>query len=155
MFDQHNSLTPEQRLLFPYSIAEGLLTTLTEWRKTGLLVVISASANNKYFLKVASDNKWPQFIMDNGFNEEEFNAWAKQENFFPGVNLADIKYWTNLIPYLPIFGVVSILFCCFVFNCYFYFYFVNSFDYNYIRVELGAFSGSESKRNNRRFNISE
>jgi len=79
--------------------------------------VISASANNKYFLKVASDNKWPQFIMDNGFNEEEFNAWAKQENFFPGVNLADIKYWTNLIPYLPIFGVVSILFCCFIFNC--------------------------------------
>jgi hypothetical protein len=73
------------------------------WRTPDTLLVLAASANNKYFLKVASDNKWATFIMNKGYENAEFEAWAAQEKFFPGVDLSKVAYWTNSIPYPPFF----------------------------------------------------
>lgn len=60
--------------------------------------VISASANNEYHLKVASDNEWPQFVINHGFSSEEFQVWEDKNNFFKGQDLERIEYYTSRIP---------------------------------------------------------
>ena len=71
----------------------------TYWKRNTLLI-ISASANNDYFLKVAEDNKWPTKIINKGYTTEEFNSWAIQNNFFNNnPNLFELCYWTGNIPY--------------------------------------------------------
>jgi hypothetical protein len=83
--------------IFPFKIIEHDLPA--HWKKQAL-VVISASANNVYHLKVASDNHWPEFTINHGFNDEEFDCWVKENNFFQGnQQLADVEYWTSRIPY--------------------------------------------------------
>jgi len=62
------------------------------------LVIISASANNEYHLKVASDNQWPQFVINRGFSSEEFQVWADKNNFFKGQDFERIEYYTSRIP---------------------------------------------------------
>lgn len=79
VFDQHNGMSAETRKQFPFSLVESVLPDF--WHSA--LVVISASANNSYHLKVASDNKWPEFTMNHGFTDEEFLSWVKINNFFP------------------------------------------------------------------------
>lgn len=87
-------------------LAEVTLPAAHQWKQNNAVVVLSASANNEYVLKVASDNKWPLFIMNKGFDEVELAAWFKQENFFPSVeDKSDVQYWTNSIPYLLQFAL--------------------------------------------------
>jgi hypothetical protein len=97
IFDQHNGLTFEQRQTFPFKIVEHILPASLSWKRA--LVVISASANNEYYLKVASDNHWPQFVMNHGFSTEEFQEWVKINNFFIGQDLERVEYYTSRIPY--------------------------------------------------------
>jgi len=97
VFDQHNGLSVTQRTAFPFNLVESVLPSLTAWKSA--LVVISASANNEYHLKVASDNHWPQFIINNGYSEEEWKAWIQRNLFFEKENLSQVEHWTQLIPY--------------------------------------------------------
>jgi hypothetical protein len=61
---------------------------------------VSASANNEYHLKVASDNMWPQFIINNGYDEDEFQAWVKEFKFFENdPKLQEVQNLTRCIPY--------------------------------------------------------
>lgn len=62
-------------------------------------MVISASANNVYHLKVASDNHWPEIIINHGFTNREFQEWVQQNKFFTKEDLHDVEYWTSCIPY--------------------------------------------------------
>ena len=67
VFDQHNSLTPELRSTFPYSLPEARLLRIPQLRGVGM-VVISASANNEYQLKVALQQPpLPTFQINRGF----------------------------------------------------------------------------------------
>lgn len=99
MFDQHNGLKTAQRLQFPFSVVEGFLPSVQEWKLNKALVVVSASANNQYFLKAAYDNYWPTFVMQKGFDEKEFTSWAGAEHFFVGQDLTSIEHWTGRVPY--------------------------------------------------------
>ncbi len=91
-------MSTEQRQAYPFRIIEADLPSSAEWHSA--LVVISASANNSYHLKVASDNEWPNFIINHGFTNDEFNSWVAANNFFPGDPLLeDVMYWTSCIPY--------------------------------------------------------
>lgn len=94
--------------MFPYLLAEVTLPAAHQWKQNNATVVLSASANNSYVLKVASDNKWPLFIMNKGFSEDEIASWFKQENFFPGLDKSDAVYWTNSMPYLSYFALPGI-----------------------------------------------
>ena len=49
-FDQHNGLTPQLREQMPFSMVEHLLPSRWEFG----LVMVSASANNSYYLKVSN-----------------------------------------------------------------------------------------------------
>jgi hypothetical protein len=98
VFDQHNGLTEDNRKKFPFRIIEADLPSSGEWKDA--LIVVSASANNSYYLKVASDNEWPEFTITHGYSDEEFDVWVKNEYFFDGdPALKDVRYWTNKIPY--------------------------------------------------------
>jgi hypothetical protein len=98
VFDQHNSLKPELRTKFPFSVVESLLPYLADWKLNKALVVVSASANNSYFLKVAADERWPDFPMSKCFSESEFDAWVVKEGFFVGLDHDSVKHWTSLVP---------------------------------------------------------
>eukprot|EP01132_Coremiostelium_polycephalum_P003128 gene3128-3910_t len=96
IFDQHNGISIEQRSSYPFSIAERYL--VTNFPANSRMVIISASANNKYYLKVVKDDEWPRFTMDSGFTDTEFNHWAAYHSFdYPNM-LELIKTWTDLIP---------------------------------------------------------
>jgi hypothetical protein len=96
VFDQHNGMSAETRRQFPFSLVESILPDF--WHSA--LVVISASANNSYHLKVASDNKWPEFTMNHGFTDDEFLSWINANSFFPGdPALEYVKQRTACIPY--------------------------------------------------------
>lgn len=99
VFDQHNGISPYNRTLFPFSIVEDALPSSEYWKKA--LIVVSASANNSYYLKVASQHSWPEFTLFWGFNSDEFQAWVTKEQFFEGDPiLGQVAYWTGCIPYL-------------------------------------------------------
>jgi hypothetical protein len=94
IFDQHNALTEDERQRFPFELPE-FLPSMLPWIEAKTLVVISASANNEYYLKVASKGNWPQFILDEGFTHEEFGVWVKENKFFEGdENLPNVEYQT-------------------------------------------------------------
>ena len=98
IFDQHNALTEAERQTFPFKLPESLPSILS-WSEAKTLVVISASANNEYYLKVASKGDWPQFILNEGFTDDEFRTWTKESKFFPDdENLSDVSYVTANIP---------------------------------------------------------
>ncbi|EGG24352.1 hypothetical protein DFA_06502 [Cavenderia fasciculata] len=97
VFDQHHSLTDEQRLTFPLCIIEGSLVTSSLWSR--LLVVISGSANNRYALKVATDGQWPIFPFNNGFTDDEYNKWAITKKIINDQDTFDkVKSVTSFIP---------------------------------------------------------
>jgi hypothetical protein len=37
-------------------------------------------------------------FFNDGFTKEEFDIWAKANQFFDGEDLADVEFWTNRIP---------------------------------------------------------
>jgi len=89
VFDQHNSLTPEMRKTFPYSLPESGLLHVSQLRGVGM-VVISASANNEYFLKVAaSEPPWPMQLVTSGFDIGEMNTFLRHEHMFADALLND------------------------------------------------------------------
>ena len=53
---------------------ESFLPSTAAWKSA--LIVISASANNEYYLKVAAKGEWPQFIMNEGYADEEWEVDA-------------------------------------------------------------------------------
>jgi hypothetical protein len=105
VFDQHNSLTPEMRASFPFSLPEAGLLCVSQLRGVAM-VVISASANNEYYLKVASEQpSWPQIIVTDGFraagSPSELDVFLQENDLFPDASLADIatlRYETNCSP---------------------------------------------------------
>jgi hypothetical protein len=89
VFDQHNSLTAEMRKAFPYSLPESGLLHVSQLRGVGM-VVISASANNEYFLKVAaSEPPWPMHLVTSGFDIGEMNTFLRNEHMFVDALLND------------------------------------------------------------------
>ena len=89
VFDQHNSLTPEMRKAFPYSLPEAGLLHVSQLRGVGM-VVISASANNEYFLKVAaSQPPWPTRTVTSGFDLDELRVFLSRELMFQDAPLSD------------------------------------------------------------------
>jgi hypothetical protein len=81
VFDQHNSLTPEMRTKFPYSLPESQLLRVSQLRGVGM-VVISASANNEYFLKLATlEPPLPTRLVTSGFDFDELRVFMQHERF--------------------------------------------------------------------------
>jgi hypothetical protein len=63
--------------------------------------VVSASANNEYYLKVANDGRWPQLIFNRGFTDAEVASWCAANGLpspadEPAMN--DVLLWTSSIP---------------------------------------------------------
>ena len=82
VFDQHNSLTPEMRTTFPYSLPESQLLRVSQLRGVGM-VVISASANNEYFLKLATmEPPLPSRLVTSGFDDQELRVFMQHERMF-------------------------------------------------------------------------
>ena len=82
VFDQHNSLTPEMRTKFPYSLPESQLLRVSQLRGVGM-VVISASANNEYFLKLATlEPPLPTRLVTSGFDDKELGVFVQHERLF-------------------------------------------------------------------------
>jgi len=103
VFDQHNSLTPEMRKTFPYSLPEAGLLYVSQLRGVGM-VVISASANNEYFLKVAaSEPPWPTRTVTSGFDLDELRTFLLHEHVFEDTPLNEdeifqLRVATNCYP---------------------------------------------------------
>jgi len=102
-FDQHNALSAEQRQRFPFSLPELELESLQSLVGVASLIV-SASANNEFYLKVVAKNLWPIYSVTNGFAYNEHDAkcevkvWLKYYNLFHEAPLEQLLYWTNCIP---------------------------------------------------------
>eukprot|EP00727_Mastigamoeba_balamuthi_P002886 m51a1_g12595 hypothetical protein (628) ;mRNA; f:842-2999 len=98
VFDQHNGLTQDQRAQLPFSLPESLPE---RWIRSALCVV-SASANNEYYLKIAADAKWPQLVFNRGFTDAEVTSWCAA-NGLPSPSdesaLDDVLLWTSSVPY--------------------------------------------------------
>ena len=88
--DQHNGLTPALRQQSPWSIPEKFLLALITWKRLGA-TVISASANNDYFLKVATHREMKRVDWYTGFNDTEADGWRRHHNFF----LDDADGWAD------------------------------------------------------------
>jgi hypothetical protein len=99
VFDQHNSLTPEMRKTFPYSLPEAGLLYVSQLRGVGM-VVISASANNEYFLDVAMKQPpWPMFPLNTGFSPSEVTLFLQRHGWdVPATEEAQLQYETNGFP---------------------------------------------------------
>ena len=82
VFDQHNGLTPEMRNKFPYSLTESQLLRVSQLRGVGM-VVISASANNEYYVKLVSmEPPLPTRQLTAGFDLDELCAFLQHEKMF-------------------------------------------------------------------------
>ncbi len=82
VFDQHNSLTPAMRETFPYSLPEWQLLHISQLRGSAM-VTISASANNEYYLKIATlEPPLPTRFMTSGFNLDELRLFLAHERMF-------------------------------------------------------------------------
>jgi len=96
IFDQHNGLTDTQRKLFPFSIIETELPTY--WNANPkAFVIIAASSNNTYFLKMASNSTWPKLELTLPFNDDEFALFAKK--YLKNFKMDDLRAWTDLMPH--------------------------------------------------------
>ena len=96
VFDQHNGLTDTQRKLFPFSIIETELPTY--WNANPkAFVIIAASSNNTYFLKMASNSTWPKLELTLPFNDDEFALFAKK--YLKNFKMDDLRAWTDLMPH--------------------------------------------------------
>ena len=77
--------------MFPYKIIEQELQT---W--TNSVLVVCRSHEKRCVI----DDNWPQFAMNNGYNEEEFQAWCQVFKFFEGDSLLyDVQQCTRNMPY--------------------------------------------------------
>ena len=83
VFDQHNGLLPAQREQFPWCLPETSLLAFNTWKRLGA-TVISASANNDYFLKIATYGNMKRVDCYSGFNDDEADRWRRHYNFFLG-----------------------------------------------------------------------
>jgi hypothetical protein len=82
VFDQHNGLTPAMRTTFPFSLPEVRLLHVSQLRGVGM-VVISASANNEYYLRlVTMEPPLPTRQLTSGFDLDELRAFLKHEQMF-------------------------------------------------------------------------
>jgi hypothetical protein len=91
VFDQHNSLTPKMRATFPYSLPESQLLRISQLRGVGM-VVISASANNEYYLKVATmEPPLPTRLVTSGFDLNELRVFLLHERMFQQSPLEDAQ----------------------------------------------------------------
>jgi hypothetical protein len=89
VFDQHNSLDPAMRAAFPYSLPESQLLRVSQLRGVGM-VVISASANNEYNLKVATiEPPLPTRLVTSGFDLDELRVFLLHERMFQLSSLDD------------------------------------------------------------------
>ena len=87
IFDQHHGLDPELRKQLPWSMPERDLPAFASWK--GLAAtVISASANNEYYLKAAVDAKWRRHDCYHGFKDAERDQWRRHHRFFDGPQYA-------------------------------------------------------------------
>ncbi|GAM18205.1 hypothetical protein SAMD00019534_013800 [Acytostelium subglobosum LB1] len=98
-FDQHNGLSDNDRKLAPFSIVEGYLVVSIMWIKQ--LVIVSGSANNRYFLKVAKDSNWPVFQFTDGYTDDEFKQWQAIEKKFATLTPDDIELVKDLTNFIP------------------------------------------------------
>lgn len=100
IFDQHNGLSAEKRKLPMFEIIEKGMANSFMWNETGCLV-ISASANNKYFLDVSKNVFFSVMDVYYGFSDAERVQWANQNNFFPKSDYRDFSIpFGNLPLYL-------------------------------------------------------
>ena len=90
IFDQHNGLTPTLRARSPWSLPEKSLLALASWKRLGA-TVIAASANNEYFLKVATTPAMKRVDCYTGFTDDEAERWRRHHDFF----LADADGWAD------------------------------------------------------------
>jgi hypothetical protein len=102
VFDQHNSLTPQMRATFPYSLPEARLLRVSQLRGIGM-VAISASANNEYYLQVALQQPpWPTFPVNKGFRTvgaSEVAMFLQHHSLdVQGAEAAQLHYETNCFP---------------------------------------------------------
>jgi hypothetical protein len=90
VFDQHNGLSATQRQQLPWSMLEKELLAIDSWTRLGA-TVISASANNDYFLKIATQPEMGRVDCYTGFTDAEADCWRRRHRFF----LGDGDGWTE------------------------------------------------------------
>ena len=93
VFDQHNGLRPDLRTQLPWKVPEGVLPSLASWKGLSA-TVISASANNEYYLKVAVDAAWRRLDCFHGFSDAELRQWRRHHKFFDTPKHADA--WSDV-----------------------------------------------------------
>ena len=82
VFDQHNGLDPAIRSTFPFSLPEARLLQVSQLRGVGM-VVISASANNEYYLKLLTmEPPLPTRLVTSGFDLVELRVFLQHEEIF-------------------------------------------------------------------------
>ena len=82
VFDQHDGLTPTLRATFPFSLPEARLLHTSQLHGVGM-VVICATANNEYFLKVATmEPPLPTRLLTSGFDLDELRIFLQHEQMF-------------------------------------------------------------------------
>jgi hypothetical protein len=94
IFDQHDE--SEHRLCTKYHKAVEKCIPCC-WFHQEALCVISETAFYDYELEVLK-YEFPQFHIQTGFNDFEFDIWQQYNNFFIGEDITEVKYWTGLIP---------------------------------------------------------
>ena len=96
IFDQHNGIPLQLREQLPFRYPE-TLASISNWKQASTLTIVSASANNEYYLKVAAKSSWPQFFMYDGFTEKEFNEWVNTNDFFIPTNDDNTQEFLQLV----------------------------------------------------------
>jgi hypothetical protein len=81
-FDQHNGISETSRNQFPFCLPHGVFPVARFWRMASAQVVISASANNSFYLQVAVKDKWPVLYITEPFTKEEAVQFLFDHEFF-------------------------------------------------------------------------
>jgi len=89
IIDQHNSLSDDKRKKEPFESLEQQVSSI--WKEYGATLVLSASANNHYYLKAVSTDQWPTHNFYSGFDDEEVRHWAAKHGFSGDPLLSDLK----------------------------------------------------------------
>ena len=89
VFDQHNSLTPDMRAAFPYTLPEAQLLRTPQLRGVGM-VVVCGSASSEFFAKLATfEPQPPMRLVTSGFDLDELRLFLAHERMFQQPPLDD------------------------------------------------------------------
>lgn len=90
-FDQHNGIPLDLQTKFPFSLLNSF-SAFPAWRESGATVVVSASANNEGFSRIALKEDWPILYINHGFSEKEAVYFLHSRKFYqPETGQPDVE----------------------------------------------------------------